>query len=193
MGILEPSPTSLPLNGENQVQSTTKWQIILQNRTILLLMAAICLSTSAMAILEPCLPIWLMEHVHVANWQLGTVFIPDSLGYFVGTNCFGAIAYRYGQIEVSCISLLLVGISSIGVSTALPPISRISPTPQLTNTLQISSFVTTNVCILDILGSLHNSVVDTSLWSGPGNWYNRCRSGASFGHHSGDHRLQHGF
>lgn len=116
MGIPEPSSIT-SVATESNLQSTTKWQLVLQNRTILMAMAAICLSTSSMAILEPCLPIWLLKHVHVARWQLGTVFIPDSLGYFVGTNSFAGIAFKYGQIEISCLSLLLVGISSIGVNS----------------------------------------------------------------------------
>lgn len=80
---------------------------------ILAIVVAIWFSTSTMAILEPCLPIWLMQYLKPTKWQLGTVFIPDSIGYFVGTNFFGSIAYKYGQIKLSCLSLLLVGISSV--------------------------------------------------------------------------------
>uniref|UniRef100_T1JH51 Major facilitator superfamily (MFS) profile domain-containing protein n=1 Tax=Strigamia maritima TaxID=126957 RepID=T1JH51_STRMM len=50
------------------------------------LTGAICVSTSAMAVLEPCLPIWLMDTIKPEKWQLGTVFVPDSLGYLLGSN-----------------------------------------------------------------------------------------------------------
>lgn len=96
-----------------------KWKPLLQSKMILAIVIAIWFSTSTMAILEPCLPIWLMQYLKPTKWQLGTVFIPDSIGYFVGTNFFGSIAYKYGQIKVSCISLLLVGISSVLVSKKL--------------------------------------------------------------------------
>ena len=45
-----------------------------------------------MAMLEPCLPIWLMSTIHPEKWQLGTVFLPDSLGYLLGTNFFAVPA-----------------------------------------------------------------------------------------------------
>ncbi|XP_073816224.1 putative mushroom body vesicular transporter portabella [Musca autumnalis] len=99
-------------------QQKPKWKPLLQSKMILAIVVAIWFSTSTMAILEPCLPLWLMTNLKPNKWQLGTVFIPDSVGYFVGTNFFGSIAYRFGQIKVSCLSLLLVGISSILIPTA---------------------------------------------------------------------------
>ncbi|XP_032596409.1 synaptic vesicular amine transporter [Drosophila grimshawi] len=100
------------------VEHQTKWGTLLESKMILSIVVAIWLSTSTMAILEPCLPIWLIQYLHPNKWQLGTVFIPDSVGYFVGTNFFGSIAYRYGQLKVSCISLLLVGFASILIPSA---------------------------------------------------------------------------
>ncbi|XP_002054478.3 synaptic vesicular amine transporter [Drosophila virilis] len=100
------------------VEQKTKWRALLECKMILAIVIAIWLSTSTMAILEPCLPIWLIQYLHPNKWQLGTVFIPDSVGYFVGTNFFGSIAYRYGQLKVSCVSLLLVGFASILIPSA---------------------------------------------------------------------------
>ncbi|XP_034488009.1 synaptic vesicular amine transporter [Drosophila innubila] len=100
------------------VKHETKWRPLLECKMILAIVIAIWLSTSTMAILEPCLPIWLIQYLKPNKWQLGTVFIPDSVGYFVGTNFFGSIAYRYGQVKISCISLLLVGIASILIPNA---------------------------------------------------------------------------
>ena len=45
-----------------------------------------------MALLEPCLPIWLMETIQPEKWQLGIVFLPDSIGYLIGTNFFAVPA-----------------------------------------------------------------------------------------------------
>lgn len=92
-----------------------KWKPLLKSKMILAIVLAILISTSTMSILEPCLPLWLIQYLKPNKWQLGTVFIPDSLGYFVGTNFCASIAYRYGQIKISCLSLLLVGISAIMV------------------------------------------------------------------------------
>uniref|UniRef100_W8BWV6 Synaptic vesicular amine transporter n=2 Tax=Ceratitis capitata TaxID=7213 RepID=W8BWV6_CERCA len=95
-----------------------KWRPLLESKMILAIVVAIWFSTSTMAILEPCLPIWLIQNLHPTKWQLGTVFIPDSVGYFIGTNFFGTFAYKYGQVKISCIALLLVGISSILIPSA---------------------------------------------------------------------------
>ncbi|XP_020809940.1 synaptic vesicular amine transporter [Drosophila serrata] len=100
------------------VEATPKWRPLLECKMILAIVLAIWFSTSTMAMLEPCLPIWLIQYLKPNKWQLGTVFIPDSVGYFVGTNFFGSIAYKYGQVKVSCISLLLVGVASILIPSA---------------------------------------------------------------------------
>jgi len=50
------------------------------------------------------------------KWQLGTVFIPDSLGYLIGTNFFGTWSYTMGQWRMAVLATLLVGISAIMVS-----------------------------------------------------------------------------
>lgn len=52
------------------------------------------------------------------KWQLGTVFIPDSIGYLVGTNFFGMIAYHWGRYRSAICAVILVGISSILIPTA---------------------------------------------------------------------------
>uniref|UniRef100_A0A182QCQ9 Major facilitator superfamily (MFS) profile domain-containing protein n=1 Tax=Anopheles farauti TaxID=69004 RepID=A0A182QCQ9_9DIPT len=94
------------------------WWPLLNNRLVLVIVGGIWISTSAMAILEPCLPIWMINQLHPKKWQLGTVFIPDSIGYWVGTNFFGSVAYRFGQIRVAIVALLLVGSSCILIPSA---------------------------------------------------------------------------
>lgn len=47
--------------------------------------------------------------------MLGTVFIPDSLGYLIGTNLFGSLSYTLGQWKMAVLATLLVGISAIMV------------------------------------------------------------------------------
>lgn len=49
------------------------------------------------------------------KWQIGTVFIPDSIGYFLSTNFFATIAHKLGQIETSILALFVVGISCLSV------------------------------------------------------------------------------
>ncbi|XP_055616071.1 synaptic vesicular amine transporter [Toxorhynchites rutilus septentrionalis] len=96
----------------------SKWLPLLMDRLIIIVVGCIWISTSAMSILEPCLPLWMMEKLHPKKWQLGTVFIPDSIGYWIGTNFFGGIAYKFGQIKIAIVALILVGISCIMIPSA---------------------------------------------------------------------------
>ena len=80
-----------------------------------------------MAMLEPCLPIWLMDNIHPKKWQLGTVFIPDSLGYMIGTNCFAVISLKVGRYKVALLSLLLVGLCCLGVTYAHQMLDLVLP------------------------------------------------------------------
>ncbi|XP_063232479.1 synaptic vesicular amine transporter-like [Bacillus rossius redtenbacheri] len=91
---------------------------LLADGMVLAVAGAIWLSTSAMAVLEPCLPIWLMDTLRPQKWQLGMVFIPDSLGYLLGTNCFGGLAYRLGQWKVAVAAMMLVGVSAFSIPSA---------------------------------------------------------------------------
>ena len=69
-----------------------------------------------MALLEPCLPIWLMETIQPEKWQLGIVFLPDSIGYLIGTNFFAVPALKFGRYKAAMIALLLVSIGCVCVS-----------------------------------------------------------------------------
>lgn len=101
---------------ETPPASCINWKDLLSDFEINLISMAIFISTSAMAILEPCLPLWLLTNLHPARWQLGTVFIPDSLGYLIGTNCFGKLAFERGQTRVAVVALGVIGCSCIIVS-----------------------------------------------------------------------------
>ncbi|XP_011499323.1 PREDICTED: synaptic vesicular amine transporter [Ceratosolen solmsi marchali] len=94
------------------------WRYLLLDTRILIIAGAIWFSTTPMAILEPCLPIWLRSHLKPKKWQLGTVFIPDSVGYLIGTNFFGVIAYCYGRCKTAVLAMLLVGLSAIAIPVA---------------------------------------------------------------------------
>lgn len=126
----------------------TDWRQLLSDPFVIIIAGAIWCSTSPMAILEPCLPIWLRTHIkpkvnedlqrqrtiHLfqysyssQKWQLGTVFIPDSVGYLIGTNFFGMIAYRYGRSRVAILAMLLVGITAILIPSAMTMSQLIFP------------------------------------------------------------------
>ncbi|KAG8177856.1 hypothetical protein JTE90_027122 [Oedothorax gibbosus] len=94
---------------------------------IIVASGAICMSAFTIAVLEPALPIWLMESMSPPKWQLGTVFIPDSFGYFVGTNFFGIVALKMGRWLTAMISLLTVGVCAITIPLSTHVLQLVIP------------------------------------------------------------------
>lgn len=48
---------------DDRKNGSSRYCSLLADRTVLTIITAIWISTSAMAILEPCLPIWLLQHL----------------------------------------------------------------------------------------------------------------------------------
>nr|XP_053640678.1 synaptic vesicular amine transporter-like [Cherax quadricarinatus] len=94
---------------------------------ILVTAGAIMVSTSAMAVLEPCLPIWLTDTLHPQKWQLGTAFIPDSIGYLVGTSCTTGPAFRMGRWRAAVVAMLMVGLAAATVPEARSMLALAGP------------------------------------------------------------------
>ncbi|EEB10809.1 synaptic vesicular amine transporter, putative [Pediculus humanus corporis] len=103
------------------------WLQLFSDRKILLTGGAIGISTSTIAILEPCLPIWLLQEIKPKKWQLGTAFIPDSLGYFIGTNSMALIAYQSRRSMIAIPSMILVGLSASLVPAAKTMLQLVIP------------------------------------------------------------------
>ncbi|KAG8224400.1 hypothetical protein J437_LFUL004006 [Ladona fulva] len=85
---------------------------------VLVTVGAIWISTTAMSILEPCLPIWLLDTIKPERWQIGMVFIPDSLGYLLGTNFLGGFAFTVGRWKVAIAAMILIGSSTIMLASS---------------------------------------------------------------------------
>lgn len=54
-------------------------------------------------------------------------FIPDSAGYFIGTNFFGAFAFKFGQVKMSVMAIMVVGVSCFIIPEAKTVSSLIIP------------------------------------------------------------------
>ncbi|XP_034937826.1 synaptic vesicular amine transporter-like [Chelonus insularis] len=105
----------------------THWRSLLTRGSIIIVAGAILSSTIPIAILESCLPIWLRSHIKPKKWQLGIVFIPDSIGYLLGTNFFGMIAFRYGRCKTAVFAMMLISISVIILPSAMTMSQLIFP------------------------------------------------------------------
>uniref|UniRef100_A0A3Q3IIJ1 Major facilitator superfamily (MFS) profile domain-containing protein n=1 Tax=Monopterus albus TaxID=43700 RepID=A0A3Q3IIJ1_MONAL len=70
-------------------------------------MWSLCFANMGVAILEPTLPIWMMQTMCSPKWQLGMAFLPASVSYLIGTNLFGVLANKMGRsvCEHRCVSV----------------------------------------------------------------------------------------
>ncbi|CAI9716994.1 synaptic vesicular amine transporter-like [Octopus vulgaris] len=85
------------------------WKLV-QDPYILLVSGAIMLTTIALSSLEPTVPIWIMQTMNAEKWQIGLAFVPDSVGYLIGTNGFGVIARSLGRWICTLCCMLIIGL-----------------------------------------------------------------------------------
>ncbi len=68
-----------------------------------------------MGMLEPSLPLFMMDRMNAPKWQLGAAFLPASISYLIGTNLFGPLGHRMGRWRASLIGMLIIGLALICV------------------------------------------------------------------------------
>jgi len=105
-----------PVMPEDIVKPTLK--DLLSDPYILLASGAICFCNMAFALLEPTLPIWLLETMDAKEWQIGVIFLPCTGAYLVATPLLGKIGNKIGRWLASLIGLVLVAISLCVVPVA---------------------------------------------------------------------------
>uniref|UniRef100_A0A3Q3LB26 Solute carrier family 18 member 2 n=1 Tax=Mastacembelus armatus TaxID=205130 RepID=A0A3Q3LB26_9TELE len=81
----------------SQSQKGTPLLTLLKDPYIIIAAGAICFGNMAIAMMEPTLPIWMMETMCARKWQLGVAFLPASISYLIGTNIFATLAHRMGR------------------------------------------------------------------------------------------------
>ncbi|KAJ7993787.1 hypothetical protein DPEC_G00258340 [Dallia pectoralis] len=91
---------------------------LLKDPYILISAGSLCFANMGVAILEPTLPIWMMQTMCSPKWQLGMAFLPASISYLIGTNLFGMLANKMGRWLCSMIGMFIVGVSLLCVPLA---------------------------------------------------------------------------
>ncbi|XP_038016112.1 chromaffin granule amine transporter [Motacilla alba alba] len=119
--ILQPSRIS------PESTKATPMSTLLRDPYILVAAGALCLSNMGVAMLEPTLPIWMLQTMCSPQWQLGMAFLPASISYLIGTNLFGILANRMGRWLCSMIGMAVVGISLLCVPLATNIYGLIGP------------------------------------------------------------------
>ncbi|XP_036306392.1 chromaffin granule amine transporter [Pipistrellus kuhlii] len=100
---------------------------LLKDPYILVAAGSICFANMGVAMLEPTLPIWMMQTMCSPEWQLGLAFLPASISYLIGTNLFGVLANKMGRWLCSLIGMVVVGISLLCVPLARNIFGLIGP------------------------------------------------------------------
>uniref|UniRef100_A0AAX7UXZ1 Major facilitator superfamily (MFS) profile domain-containing protein n=1 Tax=Astatotilapia calliptera TaxID=8154 RepID=A0AAX7UXZ1_ASTCA len=83
--------------GDESVEGTPLLTL-LKDPYILVSAGSLCFANMGVAILEPTLPIWMMQTMCSPKWQLGIAFLPASVSYLIGTNLFGVLANKMGRL-----------------------------------------------------------------------------------------------
>lgn len=71
---------------------------------------AITFANTGIAMLEPSLPIWMMDTMDAARWKQGATFLPASISYLIGTNLFGPLGHRMGRWLAALLGLIIIGV-----------------------------------------------------------------------------------
>ncbi|XP_073998410.1 vesicular monoamine transporter isoform X2 [Rhodnius prolixus] len=77
---------------------------------ILLAAGAITFANTGIAMLEPSLPIWMMDTMGASQWEQGVTFLPASISYLIGTNVFGPLGHYMGRWLATLLGLIIIGI-----------------------------------------------------------------------------------
>ncbi|XP_074641109.1 synaptic vesicular amine transporter-like [Tubulanus polymorphus] len=91
---------------------------LLKDPYILVTAGSITFANMGIAMMEPSLPIWMIDTMRAPKWQQGAAFLPCSISYLIGTNIFGPLAHRIGRWLSSLIGMVLVGVCLIAVPFA---------------------------------------------------------------------------
>ncbi|XP_050703680.1 synaptic vesicular amine transporter-like [Eriocheir sinensis] len=85
---------------------------------IVIAAGAITFANMGIGMLEPSLPLWMMDTMDAPEWQLGIVFIPASISYLIGTNLFGPLGHLMGRWLASLLGLFVIGICLMSIPSA---------------------------------------------------------------------------
>jgi len=151
--ILQPTVTVQEQEGPSLRQ-------LLRDPYILAAAGAITCANMGIAMMEPSLPIWMINTMHSDNWQLGVAFLPASVSYLLGSNLFGRISHRLGRWLCALIGLVVIGASLLLVPMATSIYGLIVPNFGLGFSIGMvdSSMMPTMASLVDIR---HSSVYGT--------------------------------
>lgn len=91
---------------------------LIRDPYILVAAGALTFANMGIAVLEPSLPLWMMDTMNATNWEQGAAFLPASISYLIGTNIFGPLGHRMGRWLASLVGLILIGVALLSIPLA---------------------------------------------------------------------------
>ncbi|CAJ0958008.1 unnamed protein product, partial [Mesorhabditis belari] len=85
---------------------------------IIVAAGAITIGNLGIAMLEPSLPLWMMESWQAGSFERGIAFLPASISYLIGTNIFGPLAHKMGRWLSAFIGLVVIGFCLLLIPSA---------------------------------------------------------------------------
>lgn len=88
---------------------------------------AITFANMGIAMLEPSMPLHMMDTMGSDKWEQGLAFLPAAISYLIGTNLFGPLGHKMGRWKAALVGLAVIGISLILIPFAVRPHQLIIP------------------------------------------------------------------
>uniref|UniRef100_U5EXT5 Putative vesicular amine transporter n=1 Tax=Corethrella appendiculata TaxID=1370023 RepID=U5EXT5_9DIPT len=85
---------------------------------IIIAAGAITFANMGIAMLEPSLPIWMMDNMGASRWEQGVTFLPASISYLIGTNLFGPLGHKIGRWLAALLGLVIIGLCLLCIPMA---------------------------------------------------------------------------
>ncbi|XP_076033755.1 synaptic vesicular amine transporter-like isoform X2 [Oratosquilla oratoria] len=101
-----------------QEQEAPTLKELMQDPYIIIAAGAITFANMGIGMLEPSLPLWMMDTMNAPEWQLGVAFLPASISYLIGTNLFGPLGHLMGRWLAAFLGLIIIGICLIFIPMA---------------------------------------------------------------------------
>lgn len=94
---------------------------------ILLAAGTMLIPMMSVASLDTMLPAWMIDNLHPQQWQIGAIFLPNCVGFMVGTNLLGYLSFKIGRWLAIMSGLVLLSISLFCIPMAKEVIHLIAP------------------------------------------------------------------
>merc|ERR1712032_483944 len=88
---------------------------------------AITFANMGIDMLEPSLPLHMMDTMGSDKWELGASFLPAAVSYLIGTNLFGPLGHKMGRWKAALVGLAIIGVALILIPFATKPHQLVIP------------------------------------------------------------------